>query len=81
MYFLLVSVIIRNELGFVNIKFVLNEGYSNFINIVKFFEVFGSSYYKSYFINNIEFWYDVNICNFLCYVWKSCRIDNVFNEI
>lgn len=43
MHPLLVPVITRNELGSVNIKFVLNEGYSNFINIVKFFEVPGSS--------------------------------------
>lgn len=44
MHPLLVPVITRNELGSVNIKFVLNEGYSNFINIVKFFEVPGSSH-------------------------------------
>lgn len=44
MHPLLVPVITRNELGSVNIKFVLNEGYSNFISIVKFFEAPGSSH-------------------------------------
>lgn len=43
MHPLLVLVIKRNELGYVDVKFVLNkEGYSNFMSVVKFFEVHGN---------------------------------------